>query len=170
MVHISEREIQLPDSVVTKLLCLVAESKDVISLSLGEPDFITPKPLLDYSKKVISNSTHYSPTAGYSELREAIVKKLRKENKINCGTENVIAGCGSQELFFAGFNTVLDVTEEVVLPSPCYLAYIPQIELVGGVPKLFELKEEDNWDVNPDELKKAIDRKKTKVILVNTPS
>ncbi|MBI2671982.1 pyridoxal phosphate-dependent aminotransferase [Candidatus Woesearchaeota archaeon] len=170
MGHISERESELPDTVVNKLLCIVAENKDVISLSLGEPDFTTPKPLLDYAKKVIDKSTHYSPTAGYSELKEAIAKKLRKENKIKCEPDNIIAGTGSQELFMAGFSSALDVTEEVVLPSPCYLAYIPQIELVNGIPKLFQLKEEDNWNINSDELKKIIDKKKTKVILINTPS
>ncbi|MEK6826128.1 MAG: aminotransferase class I/II-fold pyridoxal phosphate-dependent enzyme [Nanoarchaeota archaeon] len=170
MGHISERELELPDAVIGQLLQIAAERKEVISLSVGEPDFIAPKPIRDYTKKIVDKATHYSPTEGRHDLREAICRKLRKDNKIKCNTENILVGCGSQQVIFAALSASLDVTEQVVLPSPCYLAYIPQIELVNGVPVLFPLKEEDEWEINPDNLKKAIDKKKTKIILINTPS
>ncbi len=75
MKHISERELELPDAVIGELLQIAEEHKGVISLSVGEPDFIAPKPLLNYTKKIIHKATHYSPTEGRSELREAICRK-----------------------------------------------------------------------------------------------
>jgi len=170
MGHISERELELPEAVIGELLQIAEEQKGVISLSVGEPDFITPKPLLEYTKKIVNIGTHYSPTEGRIELREAICKKLKKENRIDCSPKNIIVTCGSQQGLFSALATTLDVTEQVVLPSPCYLAYIPQIELINAVPVLYKIKEDDNWNINPDNIRKVIDKKKTKVLLINTPS
>ena len=78
MVDISEREQELPDVLIPELLAIAAERKDIISLGPGEPDFITPKPILDHVKNVIGKSTHYSAPAGRTDLREALVKKLKK--------------------------------------------------------------------------------------------
>ena len=169
MKHISERETQLPEAVIGQLLQIAEEHKEVISLSVGEPDFDAPKPLIEYTKKIASRATHYSPTEGRKELREAICKKLRKDNHISCSPENIVVTCGSQQALFSALATTLDVTEEVLVPSPCYLAYIPQIELVHGVPVLYQTREEDNWDINPDALKKVINKKKAEVLLINTP-
>src|SRR3989344_929812 len=168
MVDISEREQELPDVLIPELLAIAAERKDIISLGPGEPDFITPKPILDHVKNVIGKSTHYSAPAGRTDLREALVKKLKKENKINVNLENVTVGCGSQELLFAGFLASLDVSEEVIVPNPGYLGYVPAIELVDGVPVYVKLDEEDNFEVNPEKIREAI-TKKTKVIIINTP-
>ena len=170
MKHISEREVELPDAVIGHLLELAAEHKDIISISAGEPDFLTPKPLIYYTRKIAHKGTHYAPSQGRIELREAICKKLKKDNKINCNPDNVLVTCGSQQGILAALLTCMDVSEQVVLPSPCYLAYIPQIELVDAFPVFFQLKEEDKWQINTDELKKAIDKKKTNAILINTPS
>jgi len=167
---ISERELELPDAVIGKLLQIAAEHKEIISLSVGEPDFIAPKPIRDYTKKIVDKATHYSPTEGRSDLREAIAKKLKKDNKLKCTPDNILVTVGSQEGMISALATTLDVSEQVILPSPSYLAYIPQIELLNGVPILFPLKEEDNWSINPDNLKKVIDKKKSRIILINTPS
>ncbi len=168
MVDISEREQDLPDVLIPELLAIAAERKDIISLGPGEPDFITPKPILDHVKNVIGKSTHYSAPAGRTDLREALVKKLKKENKINVDLENVAVGCGSQELLFASFLASLDVNEEVIVPNPGYLGYVPAIELVDAVPIYVKLDEEDNFEFNPERIKEAI-TKKTKVIIINTP-
>ena len=167
--HISERETQLPEAVIGQLLQIAEEHKEVVSLSVGEPDFDAPKPLVEYTRKIASRATHYSPTEGRKELREAICKKLKKDNRISCNPENIVVTCGSQQALFSALATTLDVTEEVIVPSPCYLAYIPQIELVHGVPVLYQTREEDNWDINPDALKKVIDKKKAEVLMINTP-
>ena len=168
MVDISEREQELPDVLIPELLAIAAERKDIISLGPGEPDFITPKPILDHVKNVIWKSTHYSAPAGRTDLREALVKKLAKENKIDVNLENVAVGCGSQELLFASFLASLDVSEEVIVPNPGYLGYVPAIELVNAVPVYVKLEEEDNFEFNPERIREAI-TKKTKVIMINTP-
>jgi aminotransferase len=172
MVHISERELQLPDLEFPKIFKRVINDKSVISLGPGEPDFVTPKPLLDYARKIIGQGrgTHYSEPQGNLDLRKAISKKLLKENKIKTNPENVIVTCGSQEALFSALLATIDPTEEVVVPSPGYVGYIPAIELVNGIPKFLELKEEDNFEINPDELKKLINKKRTKAIILNSPS
>ncbi|MAG47239.1 aromatic amino acid aminotransferase [archaeon] len=170
MVHISEREEQLPDAVIGKLLKIAAEDKNVISLSVGEPDFITPKPILDHAKSVIKKSTHYSPTQGLKELRESISKKLKKENKINANPDNIVVTVGSQEAMFGALLCTLDPGEDIIVPNPSYLAYTPAIELVNAVPNYVKLEEEDGFEINPDRIRQAINKKKTKAIIINSPS
>ena len=170
MTHISERELELPDSIIGKLQGIAAEHKDVVSLGIGEPDFITPKPILDYAIKIINKATHYSAPGGRTDLKEAICKKLKKDNKINADKDNIIVTCGSQEAIFSALLASLDPSEQVILPNPGYLGYIPAIDLVEGSPVYVKLKEEDNFEINPDDVKKLIDKKKTKIILINTPS
>jgi len=170
MVNLSKRELQLPELEFPKIFKRVINDKSIISLGPGEPDFITPKPLLDYGKKIIGKSTHYSEPQGLLELRKAIAKKVQKENKIKAGPDNVLVSCGSQEAIFSALLTTIDPTEQVILPTPGYLGYLPAIELVNGIPKYLKLEEKDKFEINPDNLKKSIDKKKTKVLIINSPS
>ncbi len=169
MVHISERDLQLPELEFPKIFKRVVNDKSVISLGPGEPDFKTPAPLLAYARKVIGESTHYSEPAGLLELREAIVRDVWRKNKIKTNADNVLVTCGSQEGLFSALLTSIDPSEEVIVPSPGYVGYVPAIELVNGVPKFLQLKPEDNFSINPDLLKKMI-TKKTEVIILNSPS
>ncbi|MBI2041096.1 MAG: pyridoxal phosphate-dependent aminotransferase [DPANN group archaeon] len=169
MTHISEREQELPDTLMLQLQELASEHKDIISLSIGEPDFKTPKPILAAAKNSLARGTHYSPAAGRTDLRKAIAQKLRKENKIHADWENVIVTAGSQEGLMAALLATVDPTEEVILASPGYLGYVPAIELADGVPVFVRLREQDGWQVNPDEIKKKIS-KKTVAIILNTPA
>ena len=168
--HISERESQLPDSIIGKLQEIAAEHKDIISLGIGEPDFLTPKPVLDYASKIIKKSTHYTAPKGIKELREAISKKLRKDNKIDANPDNVLVTCGSQEAIFMAILSSLDPSEQIIVPNPSYLGYIPAIELADAAPVYIKLEEEDNFEINPDRLKELIDKKKTKAIIINSPA
>jgi len=170
MVHISERELQLPDAIIGKLQEIAAEHKEIISLGIGEPDFITPKPILSHINKIINKSTHYSSPQGVKELREAISRKLKKDNKINADSDDVIVTCGSQEAIFIAILSSLDPSEQVIVQNPGYLGYIPAIELADATPIYIKLDEEDNFEINPDRIKEAIDKKKTKVIIINTPA
>jgi len=172
MTHLSERELDLPEVEFPKIFKRIINDKSVISLGPGEPDFITPKPILQYAKKVISagRGTHYSEPQGLIDLRKAIVKKVKKENNIKTSPENVLVTCGSQEALFAGLLTTIDPTEEVILPSPGYLGYIPPVDLVSGVPKFLKLDEEDKFEINPDRLRKLANKRKTKVLVINSPS
>lgn len=166
--HISERDLQLPDVEFPEIFKKVVSDKKIISLGPGEPDFLTPKPLLDYAKKIIDKGTHYSEPQGLLALREAIVKKLAKENNIHTNPENVVVNCGSQQGIFSALLAALDPTEQVIVPSPGYAGYVPPIDLVSATPVFVPMKEEDNFELNPDILKRHID-KKTKVIILNSP-
>lgn len=174
MRDISERELELPDAVIGKLLKILNSRKDVISLGPGEPDFNTPRKILQKGVSILNNYkknrvTHYSNPQGVMELREEICGKLKRDNKINTIPENVMVGCGSQELMFTSFLASLDPTEEVIVPCPGYMGYVPSIELVNGVPVFLKLDENDNFELNPDRIKELI-TKKTRAIMLNTPA
>ena len=170
MTHISEREIDLPDAVIGKLLRIAVEDKSIISLGPGEPDFDMPEPIVKYVKEVAGKCNHYSPPGGRIELRESIVKKLKKDNKIGVHPDNVVVTCGSQEAMLLATACTLDVSEQVIIPNPSFLGYLPTFELFNAFPVALQLKPEEDWAINPDELKKLIDKKKTKVILINSPA
>lgn len=170
MVHISERERQLPDLVIGKLLQIANEDKSVISLAPGEPNFPLPAPLVKEVKYYADKSNHYSPPGGRHELKEAIMKKLMKDNKIKVNPENIIVTTGSQEALMLASVCTLDVGDEAIVPDPSYMCYLPTIELMDGTPIRMELKEEEGFDVNPDRLRKLIDKKRTKFVILNSPS
>lgn len=170
MTHISEREYELPNAVIGDLLKTALEDKSVVSLGPGEPDAKLPAPLVKYVKEIAGDVNHYSPVGGRKDLKEAIVKKLKRENKIETNPDNVIVTSGSQEALLMATACSLDVSEQVIIPNPSFLGYLPTFELFNAFPIALELKEEDKWNINPDELKKLVDRKKTKAILINTPA
>ena len=170
MKKLSEREVELPDAMIGKLQKIASESKDIISLGPGEPDFLTPKPILRFAKKSLKNSTHYTAAEGMTELREAISKKLRKDNKIKLPKENILVSAGSQAAIFSALLSTLDPGDQVVLSNPSYLGYTPAIDLVNASPSYVKLEEEDKFEINPDEVKKAINKKKTRVLILNSPA
>lgn len=168
--HISEREQDLPDQLIEELLQISAERKDILSLGPGEPDFHLPTPLVSEIKKLANKVNHYAPPGGFLALRKAICKKLRKENKIAALPENVVVTSGSQEALMIATACTLDVSEEIVIPSPGYMSYLPTIELFNASPVFVELKEENNYEIDPDDICKVIRPKKTKVLIVNSPA
>jgi aminotransferase len=170
MVHRSEREVELPDAVIAKLLKIAAEDKSTLSLSAGEPNFSAPQPIVQFTKEAAHKCNHYSPAGGRKELKEALVKKLRRENKIKVDPSNIIVTTGSQEALLLATACTLDVSEQVIIPNPSFLGYLPTFQLFNAFPVPCEVKEEENWDINPDQLKKLIDSKKTKAIIINSPS
>lgn len=170
MVHISEREIELPEAVIGKLLKVAAEDKSVISLGPGEPDFPAPQPIVDFTKQFADKCNHYSPPGGRKELKEAIVKKLKKENGITAHPDNIVVTCGSQEALLLATACTCDVSEQIIIPNPSFLGYLPLFELFNAFPVPLPLYEKDDWNINPDDLKQLIDPKKTKAIMINTPA
>lgn len=169
--HISERTTQLPDQVIGKLITIASEHPEVISLGPGEPDFPAPKPIVQYTKKIAHKVSHYAPPQGYLNLREALAKKVRKENKIKWAMpDNVVVANGSQEALLMACDCCLDVSEQVIIPNPSYMSYAPTVELVGACPVFVELKEEADFAIDPDAVDKLVDHKKTKVLIINSPA
>ena len=168
--EISERYVYLPGSEFAEIMRLATEGKDIISLGPGEPDFTTPQHIIDFAKKKLDEGyTHYSPPIGRFELRKAIAKKLKKDNKINVKPNEVIVTCGSQESLFLATLALLDPGEKMLVPNPGFLAYIPMVETVTGVPVSVPMLEEDGFEYNPDTIKKLVD-KRTRILLVNSPN
>lgn len=169
MVHLSERERQLPDLEIGKLLELAVEDPSILSLGPGEPDFSLPKPLVAEVRKYANDSNHYATSGGLLSLRKAICKKLKKDNRINVSPERIVVTCGSQEALLLAAACTLDVSEQIILPNPGFMGFLPTFELFNAGYTFYDLKEENNFEPDPDEIDKKI-TKKTKVILLNSPA
>jgi aminotransferase len=169
MVHLSEREEQLPDQAIEKLIELMVEHPSVLSLGPGEPDFPLPKPLIAEVKRLSNQVNHYATAGGLKELREAICRKVRRDNKISARPENVVVTCGSQEALLLSAACTLDVSEEILVPNPGFMGFLPSFELFNASVDSYSLSEENDFEPNPDEMEKLID-KKTRVMLINSPA
>ncbi|MDO8627624.1 MAG: aminotransferase class I/II-fold pyridoxal phosphate-dependent enzyme, partial [Candidatus Diapherotrites archaeon] len=168
----SERTIELPKTIFPKLFAMAETVKGIISLGPGEPDFSTPNHIIQFAKKKLDEGfTHYSSSGGRPDLKEAIAKKLQKENKISVRDpeKQVIVTAGSTEALFLAMAGVLDVTEEIIIPNPGFLAYRPMAELISAVPVSLELSDDDGFQIDPDKIKKLI-TPKTTAIMLNSPS
>lgn len=167
---ISERERELPVSVMGKLIKIAEERKDIISLGPGEPDFITPKHIINKTKVMLDKGyTHYSPPRGREELIELIVKKVKKENKIHINPEEVIITTGSTEAILLSLLTLIDPGEGVIITDPAFLGYKPTVEMLNGMPICVPLYEHEGFQPNIDKMEDVIIPEKTKVLILNTP-
>ena len=147
-----------------------AKGIEVISMSLGEPDFPTPSHIKEAAKKAIDNDySHYAPVAGYPELREAIVNKFKKENNLTYAIENIMVSNGAKHTITNILIALLDPGDEVILPAPYWVSYREMIKLAGGVYKIIETGIENDFKITPQQLEEAITGR-TKVIILNTPS
>lgn len=168
---LAKRELELPKTEFQKIMEIAEEGKNIISLGPGEPDFTTPKHIINFTKKKLDQGyTHYSPPDGRNELKELIVKKLKKENGIDVPPERIIVTAGSQEGLFLGLMVLVDPTEQVLVPDPGFLAYRPMVEVLDGVSVSLPLRESEGFQINPDRIKELIEPGKTKVMILNSPS
>jgi aspartate aminotransferase len=150
---------------------LKAQGIDIISLSLGEPDFKTPKHIQEAAKLAIDEGKYfsYSPVAGYQDLREAIAKKLREENHIlEAKAENIVVSTGAKHSIANVFMCLLNEGDEVVIFSPYWVSYAEIIKLAGGVPVLIEGTLENNFKATAAQLEAAL-TDKTKAIIYSSP-
>jgi aspartate aminotransferase len=170
---IAQRINAINESATVGLGNRVAEMKkmgsDVISFTLGEPDFPTPKYIIDEAIKALNEGfTHYTPSLGIPELREAIAEKTNRQNNIPCGSQNVIV-TPTKYAVYLGIMSTINEGEEVIIPDPCWVTYEPCVKLAGGKPISVETTEEDNYCLTQEELESAV-TSKTKMIILNTPS
>ncbi|MFH0969978.1 MAG: pyridoxal phosphate-dependent aminotransferase [Candidatus Diapherotrites archaeon] len=169
---ISERVQELPTSEFEEIMKIAKENPSVISLGPGEPDFNSPQPVITATQKALGEGkTHYASIPGIPELREAIAKKLKKENKIRLEDplHEVCVTAGSTEGLLMGLLSVVDAGEEVLVPNPSFLAYTPMVDLVTGNPTPYNLTDQDGFQIHPEEIEDKITNK-TKAIILNTPS
>lgn len=149
---------------------LKAQGKDVISLSVGEPDFDTPQNIKDAAIAAIARGeTKYTPVAGIPELRKAIADKFKRENGLDCKPEQVIVGTGGKQILFNAFMATINPGDEVIIPAPFWVSYPEMIALCGGTPVAVETTIENNFKMTAEQLDKAI-TPKTKWFMFNSPS
>lgn len=161
---------RIKPSGIRKLFDLAQSRKDVISFGIGEPDFITPDHVCEAAKQAIDEGyTHYTPNAGFYDLREALANKVREENQIPIKTEEIVVTAGGSQALFSAFYVLLNPGEEIIIPDPGFLIYDSQVTLVGGNPVHLPLHESNGFQIDPDELKRLITAK-TKAIVINSPS
>ena len=161
---------KLQPSEIRRMFNLAAGRKDVISFGIGEPDFNTPANIREGAKRALDKGfTHYTPNEGILELREEISKKMRRENGINCDTDNVIVAVGATEGLFLALSSFLKKGDEVLIPAPSFLTYKPCVTLAGGIFKEIPCKEDRNFHIDAEDLRKSISEK-TRAIILASPN
>jgi len=174
MEHVSRRVQSLS---VSQTLAMSQKSQelkeqgiDVISLSLGEPDFNTPDDIKEAAKKAIDdNFSFYPPVPGYSDLRKAISKKFKEENGLDYSPEQIIVSAGGKHTLINVVLSVVDPGEEVILLAPYWVSYLDHIIFAEGKPVIIQTSIDKDFKVTPDQLEAAI-TPKTRLLIFNSPS
>lgn len=149
---------------------LKAKGLDIISLSLGEPDFNTPDYIKEAAKKAIDeNYSKYPPVPGYNDLRDAISEKFKKENGINYSSDQIIVSAGGKHSLINVILSIVNPGDEVIILAPYWVSYYDQIIIAQGKPVVVEAKLENDFKVNAEQIEAAI-TPKTRLIIFNSPS
>ena len=149
---------------------LKAQGRDVISLSVGEPDFDTPDHIKEAAIAAIHRGeTKYTPVSGIVPLREAIARKFKRENGLDYKPSQTIVGTGGKQVIYNALLATLNPGDEVIVPAPYWVSYPEMVGLCGGTPVFVECTMEHNFKLQPEPLERAI-TPKTKWIILNSPS
>jgi len=170
---VAKRMGNVPESGTMKIANIVsklkAEGADIISFSVGEPDFPTPDNVTNAAIKALKDHfTHYTPSAGIPELRRAVAEKTRRENGIPCEEKHVIITPTKQAIFMACL-AMLEEGDEVIMPDPAWGTFEATVRIAGARASFVTLKDEDGYRMSPEKVAEAINPR-TKMILINSPS
>lgn len=168
---LSDKVVNIKPSGIRKFFDLVQEMPDAISLGVGEPDFDTPWHIREEGIFSLEKGrTFYTSNAGLIELRTAIAGYLERKLKLHYDpVHEILVTVGGSEGIDLALRAMLNVGDEVILPEPCYVSYLPCIELSDGIPVTIELKEENAFKLTPEELRAAI-TDKTKILILAFPN
>ena len=148
---------------------LKSQGKDIISLSLGEPDFNTPEFIKEAAKKAIDeNYSTYSPVEGYLELKETICKKFKRDNNLEYKPSQIVVSTGAKQSLYNIAQVMLNEGDEVILPAPYWVSYFEIIKLSGGTPVEVPTSVESDFKITPEQLEAAI-TPKTKMMWFSSP-
>src|SRR5690349_5192434 len=148
---------------------LRAQGIDVIDLSLGEPDFDTPQHIKDAAIKAIEdNWSHYTPVAGYPDLREAVCFKLKRDNNLDYKPENIVVSTGAKQSLANTILALVDDNEEVIIPTPYWVTYSELVKIARGKVVEVHTSLESGFKITPQQLEDAI-TDKTKAFLFSSP-
>ncbi len=148
---------------------LKASGIDIISLSLGEPDFTTPQIIKDAAKKAIDdNFSYYTHVSGYVELREAICKKFKRDNNLDYTADEIVVSTGAKQSISNAVLCLVNEGDEVIVPSPYWVSYLELLKLAGAKAMVINTNLENNFKITPQQLEKTI-TPKTRLIIFSTP-
>lgn len=157
-------------AIAQKASDLRAAGHDVISLSVGEPDFETPKSICDAAVKAIeAGHTHYTNVDGIPELKQAIVDKFARENNLQFNTDEIIVSVGAKHTLANICQALFNPGDEAIIPSPYWVSYPDMVRLAEGVPVFIDAGIEQHFKITPEQLKAAL-TDKTKMVMLNSPS
>ena len=149
---------------------LKASGRDVISLTVGEPDFDTPDNIKAAAIEAIrKGQTKYPPVLGIPPLREAIAQKFRRENGLDYKASDTIVGTGGKQILYNAFLVTMNPGDEVIIPAPFWVSYPEMVAINGGDPVLVSTKLENGFKLQPEDLERAI-TPRTKWVVLNSPS
>ncbi len=169
MSFVSEKSKKTPRSVIREMFAMQTGLTDVVSFALGEPDFTSPKHIIDATVASFQRGeTHYTPNAGIPALREAVARSYQ-ERGLDYKPEEILIGSGAISVLCLACTAILDIGDEVLLPDPGWANYSGLIMQVGAVPVPVRVKEENGFMYDLEDLRAAI-TPKTKMILINSPS
>ena len=175
MMKLSKRVQQLEPSVTlaaaAKAKALKAQGKDILSLTVGEPDFATPENIQEVAVQAIRNgkASYYTPSAGIPELRQAIVDYIKEYYGITYEPSQTIVTDGAKFALYALFQTILDPEDEVIIPVPYWVSYGEQVKLAEGRPVFVKGEENNGFKITVSQLE-ASRTPKTKALIINSPS
>ena len=157
-------------AVSMKANALRAQGREIMDLSLGEPDFNTPDNVVEAAVHAMKNGmTHYTGPSGLMPLREAIVAKFRRENGLEYSPAQVAIGIGAKQILFNLFMGVLSPGDEVIIPAPFWVSYRDMVAFNGGRAVILDCGIEQDFKLTPERLAAALNRK-TRWVMLNTPS
>ena len=173
MIELSQRLLMMEESATLAMSRKSRELKskglDVISLSLGEPDFFTPDFIKEAAKKAIDeNYSLYTPVPGYDDLREAICRKLKRDNNLDYTADQIVVSTGAKQSIANVVMSLIDEGDEVIIPAPYWVSYYEIVKVAGGIPVVVSAGIEQDFKINGAQLAAAI-TPKTKMMIFSSP-
>lgn len=170
---VADRILEMQESATLKMANLAwklkDEGRDIISLSLGEPDFNTPNFVKDAAIQAIKdNHTHYPPVPGYKDLKEAISLKFKRDNGIDYSPEQIVVSTGAKHSLMNICMAMVNPGEEVILPAPFWVSYMAMVEFSQGKAVVIDTTIEQDFKITPDQLESAL-TEKSKLFIFSNP-
>jgi len=149
-----------------------AKGIDVINFGVGEPDFDTPEYIKDEAHKAINeNFTRYTASSGIIELRKAIAAKMKRDNNLDCSPRDILVSPGAKASIFFLLMTICDPRDEVLIPSPYWVSYTSQVEMVDAFPILLPTRAASNFKISAEQLEEALESlSNPKALILNSPN
>ena len=174
MISISDKSKQVTPSstlaLTAKINAMVADGLDVVKFGAGEPDFDTPDHIKSAAVEALNQGfTKYTPVAGITELREAIVDKFERDNGLSYEANQVIVSCGAKHTIYNILQAICNPGDEIIFAAPYWVSYIEMVKLADATPIVINTTPDQNFALTPDQIKSAV-TEKTKAIIICSPS